>query len=145
MFDILMHASFQFQVDGYVTGSFPPGDLFALGSKQTKHGDSSLQKPGGSSATEKKLSTFGDRKRDASSLLAPGGAPKKPKLIASGQTFTPLGRPLERDTDRRLSPVPPISYAFEENAIDGLYFARYLHFINFKYLMFKVLIRSLVR
>ncbi|KAH3871098.1 hypothetical protein DPMN_034292, partial [Dreissena polymorpha] len=101
----------------------PPGDLFALGSKSSRQGESSLQKPG-SVGIEKKPSSFSDnlaalsvdRKRE-SSLLGPGVA-KKPKLLSAGQTFTPLGKASEREAERRLSPVPPISTAYEESAIE---------------------------
>ncbi|WAQ97691.1 INT1-like protein [Mya arenaria] len=113
-------------------GAMPPGDLFALGSKPSRSGDSGSQKAGGgTSGMEKKtpsfgekltsfgekLASFGERKRESSSLLAPG-ASKKPKILASGQMFTPLGRPTDREADRRASPIPPISQAYEELAIE---------------------------
>ena len=80
----------------------PPGDLFALGSKPTSSG-----------------SAAGDRKREPTSLLTPTPVLKKPKLLAQGQTFTPLGRPAEREQDRKSSPLPTQSHQFEEFAIEG--------------------------
>lgn len=71
------------------------------------------------SSVEKKLTGVGDRKREPTSLLAPSGVGKKPKILAPGQTFTPLGRPSDRDAEKRLSPVPPISFAFEDSAVEG--------------------------
>ncbi|XP_060583813.1 integrator complex subunit 1-like [Ruditapes philippinarum] len=104
--------------NSFCTGALPPGDLFALGSKPTKPSESSFQKSSssGNLVAEKKLSGLGDRKRESASLLAPVGVAKKPKIL--GQTFTPLGRPAERETEKRLSPVPPLSLAFEESAIE---------------------------
>lgn len=99
--------------------SLPPGDLFALGSKPTKSGESSFQKSSSSSSiVEKKLSSLGERKRESTSLLTTSGGVKKPKILAPGQTFTPLGRPAEQYTEKRLSPVPPVSHAFEDAAIE---------------------------
>lgn len=72
-----------------------------------------------SSITEKKLTGVGDRKREPTSLLASSSVGKKPKILAPGQTFTPLGRPTDRDAEKRLSPVPPISFAFEDSALEG--------------------------
>ena len=111
----------QLTYNSIFTGALPPGDLFALGSKPSKPGESSFQKSSssGSSIVEKKLSGLGDRKRESASLLAPVGVAKKPKILAPGQTFTPLGRPTDRETEKRLSPVPPVSLAFEESAIEG--------------------------
>ena len=88
----------------FLTGIPPPGDLFALGSRP------------GSDSSDKKLALG---KRESTSLLTPAAAMKKPKLVSQAQTFTPLGRPAERDTERRVSPVPTVSNLFEESAIDG--------------------------
>jgi len=113
-------------------GALPPGDLFALGSKGGRAGDS--KSGAGTSGPEKKapsfgeklasfgekLTSLGERKRESSSLLS-SGANKKPKLLTGSQTFTPLGRPAEREADRRASPIPPISQAYEELAIEGLF------------------------
>ena len=88
----------------FLTGIPPPGDLIALGSRPD--------------SADKKM---GLGKRESTSLLTPAAAMKKPKLVSQTQTFTPLGRPAERDTERsRVSPVPTVSNLFEQSAIDGM-------------------------
>ncbi|KAL4240200.1 Integrator complex subunit 1 [Mactra antiquata] len=99
-------------------GALPLGDLFALGSKPTKTTESSLQKASSSSLGDKKLSALGDRKREPISLISSGTSSKKPKLLSSGQTFTPLGRPTDRDAEKRLSPANLTSHAIDDNSIE---------------------------
>lgn len=93
----------------------PPGDLFALGPRSGSE-PNIQQKLGVASTSGEKKMALG--KREATSLLTPAVAIKKPKIISQTQTFTPLGRPSDRDTERRVSPAPTVSLLYEEAAIE---------------------------
>ncbi|XP_064607195.1 integrator complex subunit 1-like [Liolophura sinensis] len=100
-------------------GHPPPGDFIALGKSQARSGsESDLRHSGAPSAQplgRKAPLLLGDRKREAPGTSGLGLAPKRPKLLGQGQTFTPLGRSSE--VERRGSPSLQ-TLQFEESAID---------------------------